>query len=354
MKISEIDKNLEVVTSISKDDILWINASQSPFKVYGAAGTEPYVRMPDEVAQKVSPGVHGLSKHTAGIRVRFRTNSPYIAIHCEWNRIEPMSHMPLSGSSGFDLYKYSNNNQIYVGSFMPSPSSHNGYDSLKDLCSNEMTDYILNFPLYNSVNKLFIGVKNDSEFEVPAEYKRDLPVVFYGSSITQGGCASRPGNCYQNFLSRAFDIDYVNLGFSGSGKAEDEIIEYMANMPMLAFISDYDHNAPTVEHLENTHYKLYKAIREKNPNIPYVIISKPDYHIGDNVDDARRDVIMNTFIKAKAEGDNNVYFVDGASLFAGEEWFACTVDGCHPNDFGFYRFANALIPTFKTFLNKIL
>lgn len=348
MKISEIDKNLAVETTVSKDDIVWLNAADSPFKIYGATGAEPYVRMPDNIAKTVSEGVCGLSKNTAGIRIRFRTNSPYIAIHSEWSSLTVMPHMPISGSSGFDLYRYSNNNQIYAGTFMPSPSSHKGYDSLKELWTNEMTDYVINFPLYNSVDKLYIGVSKNAEFETPAEYKNEKPVVFYGSSITQGGCASRPGNCYQNFLSRALDIDYVNLGFSGNGKAEDEIVEYMANMDMCAFVSDYDHNAPNAEHLKKTHYKMYKAIREKNPNIPYIILSKPDYHIGNTADDTRRNIIMETFIKAKADGDKNVYFVDGASLFAADEWFACTVDGCHPNDLGFYRFAHALIPVFKT------
>lgn len=353
MKISEIDKNLAVETNISKDDIVWLNAAEAPFKVYGATSVEPYVRMSDEVAKTVSEGVYGLSKHTAGIRLRFRTNSPYIAIHCEWNSLTIFSHMPICGTSGFDIYKCNNGNQSFSGTFMPSPSSHNGYDSLKELWTNQMTDYVLNFPLYNRVDKLYIGVQKDAEFETPAEYINDLPVVFYGSSITQGGCAARPGNCYQNFLSRTLNIDYVNLGFSGSGKAEDEIIEYMSNLSMSAFVSDYDHNAPDVEHLKNTHYKLYKAIREKHPDIPYIILSKPDYHVGNKVDDLRRSVTMNTFINAKNDGDKNIYFIDGAALFAGDEWFACTVDGTHPTDLGFYRMAQALMPTFKTILKDL-
>lgn len=348
LNIAEFDKNLKVETSISKDDIVWLNAAEAPFVVYGATGTDPYMRMPDDVAKTVSPGVLALSKNTAGIRVRFRTNSPYIAIHCKWNHLGHMPHMPLSGSSGFDIYRYNNNNQIYAGTFMPSPSSHKGYESLKELYSNKITDYIINFPLYNCVDKLYIGISKNAEFETPAKYKFDLPVVFYGSSITQGGCAARPGNCYQNFLSRALDIDYVNLGFSGNGKAEDTMIDYLKNLNMSVFVSDYDHNAPTCEHLQNTHFKLYKEIREKNPDLPYIMLSKPDYHVGNAVDDERRNIVMESFIKAKHSGDKNVYFVDGASLFQADEWFACTVDGCHPTDLGFYRFAQALIPTFKT------
>ncbi len=346
MDISTIDKNLKVETSISKDDIVWLDAAEEPLKVYGANGTNPYIRMPIDIAKSVSEGVNGLNYQTAGIRLRFKTNSPYIAIHTEWGYLTNMSHMPILGSSGFDLFKVENDGrQSYLKSFMPSPSSHKGFDSLFDT-RPEITEYILNFPLYNGVSKLAIGVARNSVFEEPNSYKNELPAVFYGSSITQGGCASRPGNCYQNFLSREFDIDYINLGFSGSGKAEDEMIDYLSKLKMSCFVCDYDHNAPSAEHLKNTHFKLYSAIRERHPELPYIILSKPDYKYTEDCNN-RRTVIMNTFIKAIQNGDKNVYFVDGASIFADDEWDACTVDGCHPNDLGFYRFYKALYPVFK-------
>ena len=347
MKISEIDKNLEVDTKISKDDIVWLDVTNEPFVIYGAASLSPFKRMPDEVSVNVNEGVHALKNNTAGIRARFKTNSPYIAIHAEWNSQCVMPHMPICGISGFDIYEYSNGRQKYLSTFIPLVSSKNGYESVKEF-GGEMKEYILNFPLYNSVTKLYIGVKNDSQFEKTSNYSIDKPVVYYGSSITQGGCASRPGNCYQNFISRALDIDYINLGFSGNAKGETTMAEYIANLEMSAFVLDYDHNAPTVEHLANTHYNFYKIIREKNPELPIVMLSRPDYNVGNTVDDGRRSVVMESFVKAKKDGDRNVYFVDGASLFAGDEWFACTVDGTHPNDLGFYRFAQALIPTFET------
>lgn len=353
MNVSEIDKNLEVKTNINKTDIKWLNASLSPFKIYGAFSTEPYTRMPLDTAKSVSDGVYFLSKHTSGIRVRFRTDSPYIAIHCERNNRDLYSHMPQTGQSGFDLFSYDRNSKTYsfVRTFIPPIENENGYDSIIDV-SGKMSDYIINFPLYNTVDKLYIGVSDKSNFEESSEYINNLPVVFYGSSITQGGCASRPGNSYQNFLSRSLDIDYINLGFSGSGRAEDNMIKYLAGLEMSAFVSDYDHNAPNEEHLNNTHYKLYKNIREKHPDIPYIIVSKPDYHTGLSIDDKRRTIIFDTFKKALSEGDKNVYFIDGASLFAGNEWDACTVDGCHPNDLGFYRFSQALYPVLKTALFK--
>lgn len=353
MDISKIDKNLAVVTKIERKGLVWLDAAESPFVTYGAFSKNPYLRMPLEVAKTVSDGVYDLSQHTAGIRLRFRTNSPYIAIHCEWKTMCRVGgHMTFAGSSGFDLFKVSDNHkQSYVKTFVPDMECEKGFESIYD-ANGKMTDYVLNFPLYNYVSKLFIGVSENAEFETPLGYSNEQPVVFYGSSITQGGCASRPGNCYQNHLSRAFDMDYVNLGFSGNGQAEDTMIEYLSNLSMSVFVSDYDHNAPGWQHLEKTHYKLYEGIRSKHPDIPYIMISKPDFNVNSEDENLRRAVILNSYKKAYESGDRNVYFIDGASIFDGDQFDACTVDGCHPNDLGFYCFYKALLPTFSKIFNK--
>lgn len=356
MDIAAIDKNLYVAKTLTETDILWLDAAEAPFVVCGAAETAPYLRLPEAVAEDTNPGVAALGRNTAGIRLRFRTDSPYIAIHADWDNLCQMSHMPGTGIYGFDLYAVKDGQQRYTATLTPpsntldAPGAPKGYDSLRYV-SGKMTDYVLNFPLYNNVDRLLIGVKEGSRFETPAAYREELPVIFYGSSITQGGCASRPGNCYQNFISRAMDLDYVNLGFSGSGRGEQVIVDYMADLPMLAFVSDYDHNAPDPEHLDATHYNMYTCIRAKHPGVPYIMISRPDVVYSDE-GNARRDVILNSYRKALAAGDKNVYFIDGASLFIGNEWDACTVDGVHPNDLGFYRMAQGIIPVLQQALQK--
>lgn len=143
------------------------------------------------------------------------------------------------------------------------------------------------------------------------------------------------------------NMDYLNLGFAGNCLAEPELCEYMSSLSMNCFVCDYDHNAPTVEHLQNTHFALYEMIRKNNPDIPYIMISRPDYYIDRHEDNLKRTIIMESFKKAKALGDNNVYFIDGASMFGTHERAACSADGCHPNDLGFYRMAKAIYPTLK-------
>ena len=351
MNISEIDSNFKIETNLSQKDIVWQDTGGDSFVKYGAINyDEDYLRMPRETARSVSEGVAELCDNTAGVRIRFSTDSPYIAIKAVFPFLTRFPHMPLSGSGGFDLYKEAGGQQSFVGAYIPPLDGENGFDGIvytKNLTGRNV-NYILNFPTYNPVTKLYIGIKEGSKTETPDVYFNEKPVVFYGSSITQGGCASRPGNIYQNFLSRALNMDYLCLGFSGNAKGEKEIAEYMAKLHMCAFVSDYDHNAPDSEHLRNTHFALYEAIRNKNPELPYIMITHPGNGINESV--SRRKIIMESYLKAIDKGDKNVYFIDGDSLFAGDEYDSCTVDGCHPNDLGFYRMAKGILPILKEIL----
>jgi chemotaxis signal transduction protein len=192
-----------------------------------------------------------------------------------------------------------------------------------------------------------------ASIEEAAPYRVTTPVVYYGSSITQGACASRPGTCYQNIITRRLDCDYVNLGFSGSARAEPEIAEYIAGLTMSLFVYDYDHNAPNPEHLEKTHYAGYKRFREKQPTTPIIMASKPDWDLVNDFSDPetnekRMKIIENTYLRAKAEGDENVYFINGFTDFYPEDLRGdCTVDGCHPNDLGYHYMAKAFAKIIK-------
>ena len=338
MRIEEIDKNLKVETSINKEDIIWLSPKEAPISIHGLCETEqdiPYHRLPQSVAKASNSGVEELMWHTAGGRIRFATDSPYIAIKAVMNERGIMPHITKAGQSGFDLYRYAGGKQLYVATFMPPSDLTKGYES----CINvppEMTTYSINMPLYNGVKELYIGLAKDYEIKPAAAYAYKKPVLYYGSSITQGGCASRPGNAYQGFIERKFETDYINLGFSGSARAEEAMCEYLASLDVSVFVCDYDHNAPNPEHLQRTHFPLYKTYRSANPDTPIVFVSKPDFR-GDNDSIARRAAIYETYRIAKENGDDNVYFIDGELLFAGEFRDSCTVDGCHPNDLGFFR-----------------
>ncbi len=355
MGIEKIDKNLRVETEAKTDGLTWYDITNPPFEIYGlykpSLSEKPvkFCRMDTNAAAKVSEAVAFLNRNTAGGRLRFVTDSKRIVIKFGGGQCL-MPHMTLAGSAGFDLYVNEKGNYTFAKTFIPpfkSVGEEISYESSFEFADFGLRDLTINFPLYNNVEELTLGLNEGSCVLPASKYKNEKPFVFYGSSITQGGCANRPGNSYQGFLSRMLDIDYVNLGFSGSAKGERAMAEYIADLPMTAFIMDYDHNAPNPEWLEKTHYDFYKIIRDKNPDLPIICLSRP--RPSDNIS-ATYKIVEQTWLKAKAEGDQNIYFINGNEIYKGDFECDCTVDGTHPTDLGFYRMAMAL----KPFLEKIL
>ena len=335
--ISKIDKNFEVKTKIEKDDVKFYNIEDTPFEIYGLMRENGrYCRLPEKVAESVSPGVHALYANTAGGRVRFVTDSKYVAIHASMDGLGKMSHFPLTGSIGFDLYVKND----YKHMFVPPFDIEDGYEYAVDFPTNELREITINFPLYSNVKELYIGLQESASVKEATPYQNVKPIVYYGSSITQGGCASRPGNSYQSVISRRFNRDYINLGFSGNAKAENEIIDYIKKLDMSLFVYDYDYNAPSAEHLKNTHEKMFKAIREANPELPVIMMSRPKLYLSEE-EKERRNIIETTYRNAVSAGDKNVYFIDGKALceLCGNDG---TVDGCHPTDYGFASMARAV------------
>lgn len=345
MRIEELDQNFKLETTIKREGLRFLNAAEEPFSVHGLIRiSDRWVRMPLDKAEKTSQAVYMLSKNTAGGRVRFVTDSPYIAIKTVQPAAGTMPHMPLTGHAGFDLYIGEGRDSTYCRSFVPPATVQNvgGYESIIDLTPENLAGgglhtFTIGFPLYHGVNELYIGLKEGSTLQKAKDYEVKTPMVFYGSSITQGGCASRPGTCYQAWLSRWFDADYINLGFSGSARGEDEIADYIAGLEMSAFIYDYDYNSPTYDTLVATHDKMLRRIRTAHPDLPIICASRPRFPLNPE-ETARRDLIRANVERLRAEGDTMISFVSGKELIAigGMEG---TVDFCHPTDLGFYSMA---------------
>ena len=341
MDISKIDKNFVVETSFT-EEVVMFDAECEPFKIYGIFKENGrFVRMPYEIAKNVNNGVKDLVFKTAGGRVRFMTDSPYIAIKSEMASVSNMSHMALVGSAGFDLYFEDEElGETYAATYRPAPDMKFGFESIAHIGERKMRMITIHFPTYSGVNKLYIGLAPDSTLKEPIPYKNKKPIVYYGSSITQGGCASKPGDTYQDFISRRFGVDYINLGFSGSAKGEDTIAEYIKSLDMSIFVYDYDHNAPSPEHLEKTHEKMFLTIREAHPNIPIIIMSRPRWVMNEHTKKCL-EVIKGTYNRAIERGDENVYLLTGRELMA-----ICkndgSVDGTHPTSLGFFSMAKAV------------
>ena len=213
--IEKIDSNFQN-KSAYRDDMKLYNVRSEPFDLYGfyrPLDEGKFRRIPESVASAASEGALYLSTNTSGCRVRFKTDSKYVILKTVMPSVHIMPHMPLSGSAGFDLYVGKDFFGCYVPCFEyegfdPVIKASGGYEGIIEFPDRKIRDITINFPLYNDVSDVFIGLSEDANVEHGESYRVKTPVVFYGSSITQGGCASRPGCIYQNILSRRFDFDY--------------------------------------------------------------------------------------------------------------------------------------------------
>lgn len=346
--ISQIDRNFAVQTKLKLENVTFYDALEEPFSLYGVFYENGmYRRMPQDVAKSVSQGVYELHTHTAGGRVKFLTDSSYVAIHAVMPDIGKMPHFALTGSAGFDLCV--GKREEHAATFIPWSTMDGGYESVVHFEGRAKREITINFPLYSSVSQLYIGLEDGALVKKASGYQYRKPIVFYGSSITQGGCASRPGNSYESMVSAALQADHINLGFSGNAKAEEEMAQYIKSLDMSVFVYDYDHNAPTLRHLEDTHQKMFLTIRESNPELPIVILSRPKYRLNEE-EKQRLAVIQKTYTDALAAGDRHVYFIDGPTLMKYAKGSG-TVDGGHPNDLGFYSMAKVLEKPLKKILN---
>ena len=354
--ISKIDKNFAEVKVGDRSVRYYDALNDSHFVITGFPWRKPgkpLLRIPERLigSKLVNRGVQGLARHTSGGMIRFRTDSKYVAIRAEVGRSD-MNHMPRNGSAGFDIYELISGKWMFLRVAGPSRAAlTTGKFETLLLRGNSragMHEYLLNLPLYSPVVSLHIGLDPNAKFETPAPWKIAKPIVFYGSSITQGGCASHPGNNYTAILAREFSAPQINLGFSGSAKGEPAMAEAIAELDMAAFIMDYDHNAPSPEHLQKTHAEFFRIIRKAHPKLPILILTR-----GDSPNPKRTAVIRATYDEAVKAGDKHVYFIDGAQYFAAlpDPGLALT-DGCHPSDFGFYLMYQTVRPVLKKALEE--
>lgn len=341
----EVDKNLIVETVFpDAEDAVFHNVRSAPFELYNLYGEQEPIfrRLPEEVAGATSDGVYKLAKQTAGVRVRFSTDSGYILIKASLPIIGRSPHMTLLMSAGFDLYEDTPTGSRYVKAFMPPYNMEEGYEQIIRLPDRRMRYFTINFPIHAAVSELYIGIQADAALGAGKQYKNKKPIVIYGSSIVHGTAATRPGLTYPNMLCRKLNMNVINLGFSGNAKAELPIMEYLASLDMCLFVYDYDHNAPNADYLRSTHKRGFDIIRSAHPDIPIILITRPNVATNPVQAEERKKVVIDTYRSALDAGDKNVYYIDGESFFLGAPENDCVVDGVHPNDMGFYLMAESI------------
>ena len=342
MDISKIDKNFSMNTVTVEGGMRYYTIPHKGFDLYGVyydKEAQEFTRMSLDFAKSVNAGVEALYNFTAGGRLRFATDSTTLAIRVTYSFLQLMSHMAIAGQGGFSLLEETESGVRLLKILPPLAHNKTGYE-LSCPLPGGMRNYILHFPLYNAVTSLQIGLDEGATVKSGKKYRDVKPILYYGSSITQGGCCSRPDNAYQGIIAKWNNIDFWNYGFSGSARGEAQMADFLGGFDCSLFVCDYDHNAPSVEHLRDTHYAFYLQYRKHRPDTPILFLTKPDFN-GSEDHIEREKIIRATYKKARANGDNNVYFVAGKTFFPVDRE-NCMVDGCHPNDLGFYLMAKKI------------
>ena len=305
-------------------------------------------RFPGSADGTVTGAVWNLSRHSAGMMVRFKTDAT--AIHVHYKLLSSnlaMPHMPATGVSGVDLYARDADGQ-WRWVQVARPTSQEIKTQLISGLSPGFREYAAYLPLYNGVEFLSIGVPAGSKFE--SLEPRQKPIVFYGTSITHGACASRPGMVHTVILGRRFDMPVVNLGFSGNGRMDAEVGDYLTQLDAAVYVIDCLPNM-NAQMVKERCVPLVKQIRAKKPDTPIILVEDrrntnswilPDRDAHHTANHAALKEAYNTL---QSESVSNLYYISGDKLYGADSDGA--TDGSHASDLGFYRQADIFEPVLR-------
>ncbi|MFI3328938.1 MAG: SGNH/GDSL hydrolase family protein [bacterium] len=353
-KITEVDKYMTIKESINTS-FKEINVlTSNELKRLGM----PFIEINKSFNRRhkeynISEAADYLSTNTAGMSITFKTNSKKLTLKGKVNNKASMWHMAPTGENGFDLY-------IKMDKYRLLNALRKDKDTLEfnsdfyEFKNKEERTFIINFPLYCGVSELFLLIDEDSTIKVNNEFDNKKWCI-YGTSITQGGCVSRPGMCYTNILSRHYKKEVINLGFSGSGLGELSVAKMINEINDLEMvIIDFDANACDDGYIFTNLEPFIEELKSKNKDIKVVIISRVQFI--EKFYNEKMKLNYEKCLDFEIELTNklnkkygNVYFIDGLNLLD-DDYDEYTVDSIHLTDLGNYIFTKNLIP----YLNKII
>ena len=331
---------------------LWYDAQQLEIEGKGWTETEAfYHRLPAKTKGVVRDAVWSLSTHSAGICVRFVTDADTIA--AKWEVVNAdlaMPHMPATGVSGLDLYVNDAGVWRWIGNGRPSAQATQAV--LASGIPEGDHEYLVYLPLYNGTKSLEIGVPPGTVLSKPAARPagQSKPIVCYGTSITHGGCASRPGMAYPAILGRRLGHPVINLGFSGNGKMEPELGVLLAELDAGVYVLDCVPNMNADLVMERV-VPFVTALRAAKPDTPIVLVENIQYQAGAFLPDKREayesknKALRACYENLQAEQVPGLHYVPADALLGTDG--EATVDGTHPTDLGFMRMADALEPVLR-------
>ena len=342
----------------------WIDGRILPLEGRAFDDVENYYdRLPANVSTAVCANVRALKHDTSGLQFRFTTTSPTICLrwtpyYDHWVRRLPgcvlnglgMAHMPVTGVSGLDIYtQRADGRWVYLktGDIHPGEGACVSTGRVDVVRIPPGTPILINLPLYNGLRSFELGVERGSSV-APLPKRRsgvEKPVVFYGTSITQGACASRPGMAFVNIVGRELDVPVVNLGFSGGGEMELEMSEYLSRIDASCYVLDAIANMNPWSEMKSRYEPFIRNLRAKRPDVPIIMAEQSNVWSVTRGD--RDEYIHALYEKLVAEGWRDLYYLPKTKMLPDQE---STVDGCHPNDLGMRSLARAFGGVVKTAL----
>jgi lysophospholipase L1-like esterase len=359
---------LQISSAQDSDNYTWWNPANNEFYVVEGQGwpgkvESTYDRLPKEMKKEVREPLWDLSKQSAGLLIRFRSDAREIKVRYKVKGEYAMSHMPATGVSGVDLYAKNSDGELLWSrgqySFNDTIQYHFKNLDPKDKYHDLGREYQLFLPLYNSIEWLEIGVPKNTRLD-PLPIRKEKPIVVYGTSIAQGACASRPGMAWTSILSRKMGRPLINLAFSGNGRLENEMIDIIGTIDAKVYVLDCLPNLTLNKNRasEEVYQRIItsvKEIRENNQRAPILLVDHAGYSDGSTNKDRYKTYIELNELQAKAfdelrsEGIENIYLLTKEELHLGLEDF---VDGTHPSDLGMMKYALAYEKKIRMILNE--
>ena len=346
-EIAKFDPRMAVEKAVVTNGVKWIDGRYLPLEGRVFDDVEHYYdRLPSNVTTKVNGGVRSMKHHTAGMQFRFTTDSKRLVFKwVPYNGNLAMNHMPATGVSGIDIYKFDTASGKWR--YVQTGRINDPKGGEVSLGWTPGTPCLVNLPLYNGVKSFTLGIETNATVSALEPRKSGVtkPVVFYGTSITHGGCCSRPGMAFVNIVGRDLDVPVVNLGFSGSGKMELEMSEHLARIDASCYVLDCIWNMN--ESLVKANYEPFiRNLRRLRPDTPIVMAEWCDVFCRPG--DARDEFIKDLYSRLVEEGWKNLVYLPKDKMYSGD--LEGTVDGCHPNDLGMRSLADAFGDAVRTAL----
>lgn len=337
------------LTSINEENFKYIDIFKFPNLIYGnlnfSSKLVDFCKYPNHIQKEMEQygilamnEMNNLNSASCGNRLRLSTNSKEIIIKVKLKRKWEYQKMINWNASGFDVYSFEKNKYKHLTVFSPSNGHDTFAEKIKVPSNNKLCIFL---PNYNTIEQMIVGIEKNTtikQFDYPDNHQ--LPIIFYGNSVTQGAAASRSGNTFPNIVSKKLNRNIINLSCSSCCRGMDSIAKLIGKINCHSIIIDYTRNAHTVTDFKNSHEKFYKKIRLFHPHIKIIFLTSECYNNW-RVYDKFDEIVYETYENALKRNEN-VELLNQRELFDEDEYDYVTIDASHYTDYGMFRVANKI------------